>query len=133
MNNSRIVALFFITIICCSGTLFILKDKPVQISTTNKEKPFVIVIPSYNNAQWYDQNLSSVFNQKYSNYRVIYIDDCSTDNTYGLVKKYIEKHNQTKRVTLLRNKSNHGAMANHWRANHLCQDHEIIIDLDGDD
>jgi len=55
------------------------------------EKPIVLIVASYNNTQWYKWNLDSIFNQKYKNYHVIYIDDCSKDDTYELVKNYITK------------------------------------------
>src|ERR1700722_4170775 len=45
-----------------------------------EEKPIVIIIPSYNNAQWYKNNIESVLIQEYTNYRVIYIaDGCDSD------------------------------------------------------
>ena len=56
-----------------------------------EEKNFVFIVPSYNNSEWYIKNISSIFNQNYSNYRVIYIDDASTDNTGTLVKNFVEK------------------------------------------
>ena len=40
---------------------------------------FTIITPSYNNVEWVEFNLASVLNQTYSNYRVMYIDDASTD------------------------------------------------------
>jgi glycosyltransferase involved in cell wall biosynthesis len=55
------------------------------------EKNIVIVTASYNNKDWYKQNLDSVFVQKYQNYRLIYIDDCPPDGTYELVKEYVEQ------------------------------------------
>ena len=48
----------------------------------------VIVIASYNNERWVEENLKSVFMQDYSNYRVIYIDDASTDGTADLAEPY---------------------------------------------
>ncbi len=45
------------------------------------EKPFVFIIASYNNSEWYKNNLDSVFAQDYENYRIIYIDDASPDGT----------------------------------------------------
>jgi hypothetical protein len=39
------------------------------------ENPLVVIIPSYKNAKYYKQNLDSVFNQNYTNYRVIYVAD----------------------------------------------------------
>jgi cellulose synthase/poly-beta-1,6-N-acetylglucosamine synthase-like glycosyltransferase len=49
------------------------------------KKSVVVIIPSYNNAEWYDKNLSSVFAQDYQNYKVVYMDDNSDDDTYKLV------------------------------------------------
>jgi len=97
------------------------------------EKPMVVVIPSYNNKQWYQQNLNSVFKQQYNNYRVIYIDDCSEDGTGDLAEQYIAACGQTDRVTLIKNKTRRRALANHYHAVHMCDDHEIIVQLDGDD
>src|SRR5205823_304172 len=97
------------------------------------ERPLVVVIPSYNNAQWYKQNLDSVFCQQYENYRVIYIDDCSSDNTFELVQHYIYESGQKNRVTLIRDEQRKGALANHYYAVHECENHEIILNLDGDD
>ncbi len=102
------------------------------------EKPIVVVIPSYNNSKYCDWNLSSVFEQKYNNYRVIYIDDCSTDDTYDLVmatiKKYkLEQSNLANRIQVIRNTTNQGALANLYTACHSSDDHEIIVTLDGDD
>ncbi len=105
----------------------------VIYAKTMQERPLVMVIPSYNNKAWFKKNLDSVFCQNYKNYRVIYIDDCSTDGTYELVKQYIQQHDQMDRVTLIRNQQRRGALANHYKAGHLCKNNEIIIQLDADD
>ncbi len=99
--------------------------------TTDRE--FVIIIPSYNNEQWYYNNLGSVLMQKYSNYRVIYIDDASSDNTLQCVKEFITKYDASKKITLINNPDRRGAMANFYYAIHSCKPHEIIVMLDGDD
>ena len=54
--------------------------------------PLAVVIPSYNNAQWYKLTLDSIFSQKYENFRVVYIDDASPDGTGDLVEQYIHEH-----------------------------------------
>ena len=97
------------------------------------EKPIVVVIPSYNNQSYYKKNLQSVFQQQYNNYRIIYLNDASTDKTLQNVQKYIQQCKQQHRVTIINNTKNMGALYNHYTAAHLCQDHEIIINLDGDD
>jgi len=97
------------------------------------EKPMVIVIPSYNNERWIEQNLLSVVCQHYTNYRVIYLNDASTDNTANAVKAFIESHNQEARFTVINNQERVGALANIYRAVQACYPEEIVIMLDGDD
>lgn len=97
------------------------------------EKPFVIVIPSYNNSNYCEQNLLSVLNQNYKNFRVIYIDDSSKDDTYEKVQTIIDRSPIKERVTLIRNSQNQGALKNLYLAIHSCQDDEIIATVDGDD
>ena len=46
-----------------------------------EERPMVVIIPSYNNAKWYTRNIRSVLTQDYKKFRVIYIDDASSDAT----------------------------------------------------
>ena len=97
------------------------------------EKPIVVVVPSYNNAEWYGKNLSSIFMQKYQNYRIIYIDDCSSDGTYELVSAYVQQCGQQERVIVIGNTERYGALANHYKAVHQCDDRAIVVQLDGDD
>ena len=99
-----------------------------------QERPIVVVIASYNNADWYKQNLDSVFNQNYSNYRVVYVDDCSPDGTGDLVERYVKELGQEHRFTFIKNDVRKLKMANTYMAyHHHCKDHEIVVELDGDD
>jgi len=99
----------------------------------DREKPIVVIIPSYKNAQWYTYNLDSVFAQNYENYRVIYLDDCSPDGTGDLVEAFIKLRKQEDRVTLFKNKVRVGALANIYNAVHMSDTKSIIVTLDGDD
>jgi len=110
-------------------------EQPYYAKATkgHAEKPIVVVIPSYNNEHWYKLNLGSIFGQKYENYKVIYINDCSPDKTGQLVEQYIKESGQEKRTTLINNPRNYGAMANIYKAVHSCDDQAIIVTLDGDD
>jgi glycosyltransferase involved in cell wall biosynthesis len=113
------------------------KQKPISLLLCQKEaketKSFVVVIPSFNNAKYCEKNLRSVFEQNYAQFRVIYIDDASTDETFEKVKSLVETSGMQDRVTLLHNEINRGAAANYYRAIHLCKNEEIILMLDGDD
>jgi glycosyltransferase involved in cell wall biosynthesis len=97
------------------------------------EKEFVIIIPSYNNIKWYAANLGSVFFQKYKNYSIIYIDDCSTDGTFEAVKDFVASYGQQDRFTLIRNDTRKGALANLYESIHSLADQIVVITLDGDD
>lgn len=93
----------------------------------------VIIIPSYNNALYYEKNLNSIFAQHYDNYYVIYIDDCSTDQTASLVEQYVHNHTMEHKVRIIKNTHRRGALANIYYAVHECADDKIIVTLDGDD
>lgn len=97
------------------------------------ERRMVIVTASYNNSKWCQWNLDSVFNQQYDNWRLIYVDDCSSDETFQLVSDYVKEKGQEHRVTLIRNISRRKALANLYYAIWLCKDREVVIILDGDD
>ena len=107
---------------------------PLDTLKCENEKPLVIIVPSYNNAQWYKQNLNSLFMQNYQNYRIIYIDDCSTDSTHDLVKNYISECEQDNRISVIHNAQRKGCpLANIYHALMLCGPDEIAIIVDGDD
>ncbi len=89
-------------------------------NTIHYEKPMVVMVPSYNNSQYCIRNLRSIFDQKYKNFRVIYIEDCSKDDTYEQVKSYLRTARADIPVTLIHNKTNRGALANLYNAIHSC-------------
>lgn len=98
-----------------------------------EEKKIVIVITSYNNKDWYEYNLQSIFSQKYKNYRIIYLDDHSSDETALFVKSYVTTMNQWHRFTIVENQVWESQMANHYKAVYMCDDDEIVVQIDGDD
>lgn len=53
-----------------------------------KNIKFSIIIPAYNAQDTICNAINSVINQTYPNHEIIVIDDCSTDNTYKVVKEY---------------------------------------------
>ncbi len=98
-----------------------------------EDKPFVVVVPSYKNANFVRKNLTSIFRQTHPNYRVIYIDDCSPDQTGEIAEQLIKEHHMEGRVHLISNETNQGALANLYNSIHSCNPNEIIVILDGDD
>lgn len=103
------------------------------IMPPNDGLKFVVIIPSYKNAPWVESNLKSVFSQTGADYRVLYVDDCSPDDTFEKARQITEEHGQSERVTLIRNTERKGALHNLYDGIHGCDDNEIIVTLDGDD
>jgi glycosyltransferase involved in cell wall biosynthesis len=97
-----------------------------------KQNRFIIITPSYNNEEWVEYNISSILNQTYTNFKVLYIDDASADNTYQKVHSIV---NDDARFMLIRNEENKGAAYNYVEYIDLISDdvNDILVHLDGDD
>ncbi len=120
---SRIIKLFLIT-------FFLYGTLGARLS----DRRFVVIIASYNNERWCLWNLQSVLNQDYPNYRVIYVNDCSTDTTDRLVRDFVKQNDINKRVTIINNSFRKGSLANHYEVIYEhCDDQEVAVVLDGDD
>lgn len=108
-------------------------DSVKNYAKNQEEKPFVIVSSSYNGKQFADGCLTSIFNQKYKNYRVVCIDDASSDGSGEELARIIQEHKQEHRVQLIQNKVRVGILENIYNAVHACCSDEIVVILDGDD
>ena len=69
----------------------------------NNEPLVSVIMPVYNAEEFLDKSVSSVINQTYKNLEILLIDDCSTDNSYDILKEYANKDN---RIKLFHNKQN---------------------------
>lgn len=49
-----------------------------------------ILIANYNNGRYFKDCYDSIISQSYDNWEVIIVDDCSTDNSVKLIKKFID-------------------------------------------
>lgn len=65
-----------------------------------------IITPVYNSERFIEQTIRSVIEQTYKNWELILIDDCSTDKSYEIIKKYLCKE---KRIKYIRLEKNSGA------------------------
>ncbi len=63
-----------------------------------------VIMPTYNSEQYISQSIESVLSQSYQNFELIIVDDCSTDNTYSVLQKYLED----KRVFYIKTETNSG-------------------------
>lgn len=91
----------------------------------NEKKRFSVIIPGYNVQDYVSRAIESVLNQDFKDYELIFIDDCSTDNTSAVVSQY-------QGVKLIRNAENRASGG----ARNVGLDEangEYIIFLDADD
>lgn len=65
-----------------------------------------IIMPSYNCGKYVEETIRSVEAQTYHNWEIIFVDDCSTDDTIAKVKSLQE---EDKRIRLYSNELNSGA------------------------
>ena len=70
-----------------------------------------IIVPNYNHERYLQQRLESIFNQTYTNFEVILLDDCSTDSSLIILNKYAENSKVSHCVF---NKTNSGNTFIQW-------------------
>ncbi len=72
-----------------------------------KEKDLIsVVVPCYNVEKYVEKTINSILNQTYENLEIIAVEDCSTDNTYEILKELEKKH--PNKIKLYKNKKNGG-------------------------
>lgn len=64
-----------------------------------------IVVPVYNASRFLDETIKTVLDQTYEDWELVFIDDCSTDNSQEIIKQYMKKD---KRIKYFRQEQNGG-------------------------
>ena len=86
-----------------------------------------IIMPSWNTGRFIAESIESVINQTYANWELLIVDDCSTDNTNEVVRKFNDD-----RIKFFKNEKNSGAAITRNRALREANG-EWIAFLDSDD
>ncbi len=74
-----------------------------------KEPLVSVCIPCYNHENFINDCLNSLMDQTYQNMELLICDDCSTDNSWDVIKKYLpELEERFVRVVTLKNEVNLG-------------------------
>ena len=89
-----------------------------------------ILVPIYNVEQFLPRCLESILNQSSDNYKVIVIDDCSTDRSLEIVESYKIKFSE--KLEIYTNEINMGLSYNRNKLIELCKTKYFIF-LDSDD
>jgi len=96
------------------------------------EQPLVtIVTPFYNTARYLEQCIRSVLAQSYGNFEYILADNCSTDGSLEIARRYAE---QDRRIRLVKHSEFVGQMPNYNRAlRYMSPDSQYVKIVQADD
>lgn len=94
---------------------------------SSKSNNIKVIVPFYNPGVFLDNCVASVMSQKYDNFQVIFVDDCSTDGSF-------EKLPDDSRCIKIRNTVRKTALENlHNAIMDYCDPNDICVTVDGDD
>lgn len=95
-------------------------------------KPTIsVIVITYNQEETIGRTLDSILMQQcHVPYEIVVGEDCSTDNTLAVCKRYAEQHPDT--IRILANKENKGPVNNYFDCMLQCRG-EYIADCAGDD
>ncbi len=77
------------------------------MSNINKKRDqplFSVLIANYNNGKYLQETLDSIYNQTYTNWEIIIVDDCSTDHSVQIYKTLASND----RIRIFYNEENQG-------------------------
>lgn len=93
----------------CGGISHVFANYTIDVSCINKDKvkqivfdkytaedmPLVsVVVPIYNGAKFVGDTINSIIDQNYKNLQIILVDDCSSDDSYEVIKAYAARDNR---------------------------------------
>ena len=67
-----------------------------------------VIMGVYNGAKTIERAINSMLTQTMNDFELLICDDCSTDDSVRIIKKYVDKD---ERIVLLKNKVNSGLAA----------------------
>ncbi len=95
----------------------------------NNNPPISVLMPAYNAEEYIAEAIESILNQTFKDYEFIIVDDCSTDNTWQIIKKYIKKDS---RIKAHKNEKNLGIAGNRNKLISMAKG-DYVIWQDADD
>jgi len=105
-------------------------ENVAQTTPEKRNYKIGIIIPNYNYGEWIDKCLTSLVNQTYKNFEIIFIDDMSTDNSVEIAESYKDKLDI--KIVKLRQKRYNGGARNEGYL-YLSDDTEYVWYVDSDD
>lgn len=103
---------------------------------TNQQKNIGVITSFFNSQDYIEKCILSIAQQDYDNYKVYFIDDASTDDTFKVIVETLRQlpSNIRDKFNITCNRDNKGAVFNHFNIiNEYKDETDFFIILDGDD
>lgn len=95
---------------------------------------FTFVMPAFNAVETIQYSINTVMMQNYPNWKIVVIDDMSTDGTAEAVQEMIDGYGMDEdKIKLIVNTEKKWEIANVLEGMNYADDNDIICRLDGDD
>ncbi|MFW6383201.1 MAG: glycosyltransferase family 2 protein, partial [Nanoarchaeota archaeon] len=95
----------------------------------NKKPKVSVLMPAYNSQDYISDAIESILSQTYTDFEFVIIDDCSTDDTWKIIKKYAKND---KRIKAFKNVKNSGVTVSLNNGLEKCSG-DYIARMDSDD
>ncbi len=89
-----------------------------------------VLIPNYNHAPYLQLRIDTILNQTFTDFEVIILDDCSTDNSRNVIEGY---RNHPKVSNIVYNETNSGSVFKQWTKGIALAKGEWILIAESDD
>ncbi len=106
------------------------ENKAAKIAPNQESRSFAFVVYAHNASYWCEKALRSILEQDYEHYRILFVDDGSSDGTFEKAQQYISESRQGYRFFATRNETPIGPIGCLYRAADGCHDREILVPLD---
>lgn len=98
-----------------------------------EERPLVtFALFSYNQEKYIREAVEGAFSQSYEPLEIIISDDCSTDNTFHIIKQLVNAYSGPHKILINKNQTNLG-ISSHVRHIHKISNGSVIVHAAGDD
>ena len=101
------------------------------LNKSNTNPHVTVIVPNYNHARYLKRRLESIYNQTYTNFDVLLLDDCSTDSSRDILEAYAAKYPH--KTNLLFNTINSGGVFHQWKKGILSAQGDLCWIAETDD
>lgn len=93
----------------------------------------VVVTPAFNCEDKIETTLYSIAGQTYKNWKMIILDDMSTDGTSDLIKSFASKNDLTEKIQVIRREEKFGETRNTYDVANRLDPEDIVVRVDAGD